>query len=445
MGLQGEQTKRWFERASHVMPYGISSNFRYWGDQDTLVVQRSKGAYLWDMDGNRYLDYRLGFGPVILGHADERVNQAVAQAIQEGILFAWTTPAEVELAERIIRLTGVEMVRFANSGTEATMQALRIARAYTGRDKFIKFEGHYHGSADSFMFSTASASLNMLGSPRSPIPAPMTSGMPAQVAEMIILLPFNDLDMLERTIRARWGEIAAVFVEPVMGNVGGIMPQTDFLPTLRRLCDEYGIVLVFDEVKTGFRIAKGGAQEFFNLQADLVTYAKALGNGFPIAAIGGKREVMMTIAPGQVSQSGTYNGNMVAVAASLATLEVFEKEPIHEILQQRGQALMKGIAEIFSDYEIDHAVTGLPAMFGILLGSNCAPQNFRDYLKGNAALYAQFVRGLAQRGVLPDIDGREPWFLCAALSEEDVQETLNAINDTVRELKEQGKIKKVYP
>lgn len=441
MGLQGEQTKSWFQRASQVMPYGISSNFRYWGEQDTLVVQRAKGAYLWDMDGKRYIDYRLGFGPVIIGHADERVNQAVAQAIENGTLFAWTTPAEVELAERIIRLTGVEMVRLANSGTEATMQALRIARAYTGREKYIKFEGHYHGSADYFMYSTASASLNMLGSPRSPIPAPMTSGMPTQIAETVIILPFNDLDRLEQTVKARWGEIAAVFVEPVMGNVGGILPQAEFLPTLRRLCEEYGIVLVFDEVKTGFRIAKGGAQEYFNLQADLVTYAKALGNGFPIAAIGGKREVMMTIAPGQVSQSGTYNGNTVAVAASIATLDLFEKEPIHATIQHRGEALMKGIDEILSDHDIDHAMTGLPSMFGIFLGSAQPPQNFREYLKGNSALYAQLVRGLAQRGVLPDIDGREPWFLCAALSEEDVQETLNAVNDTVRELKQTGTLK----
>ncbi|MCS6906944.1 MAG: guanitoxin biosynthesis PLP-dependent transaminase GntE [Anaerolineales bacterium] len=440
MNLQGEQTSHWFQRAAQVLPYGVNSNFRYWGDQDTLVVQRARGAYLWDMDGKRYIDYRLGFGPVILGHAEERVNRAVAEAIKDGILFAWTTPGEVELAERIVRLTGVEMVRLANSGTEATMQALRIARAYTGREKYVKFEGHYHGSADYFMYSTASASLNMLGSPHSPIPAPMSSGMPARIAETVIVLPFNELDGLERTIKARWGEIAAVFVEPVMGNVGGILPQEEFLPTLRCLCDEYGIILVFDEVKTGFRIAKGGAQEYFNVRADLVTYAKALGNGFPIAAIGGKREVMMTIVPGQVSQSGTYNGNTVAVAAALATLELFEKEPIHETVWQRGQALMKGIDEILSDHGIEHALTGLPPMFGIHLGSSRRPQNFRDFLKGNAALYSQLVRGLARRGVLPDIDGREPWFLCAALSEEDIQETLNVLNDTVRELKREGKI-----
>ncbi len=275
MTLQGPKTQEWFSRASQVMPYGISSNFRYWGDQDTLVIQRAKGAYLWDMDGKRYIDYRLGFGPIIVGHADERINRAVAQAIQNGTLFAWTTPLEVELAERIIRLTGVDMVRFANSGTEATMQALRIARAYTGREKFIKFEGHYHGSADYFMYSTASASLNMLGSHRSPIAAPMSSGIPASIAQTVIILPFNDIELLEQTIRARWGEIAAVFVEPVMGNVGGLLPEEDFLPTLRSLCDQYGILLIFDEVKTGFRLANGGAQEYFDLKADLVTYAKA--------------------------------------------------------------------------------------------------------------------------------------------------------------------------
>jgi glutamate-1-semialdehyde 2,1-aminomutase len=439
MTLQGPQTHQWFTRASQVMPYGINSNFRYWGDQDTLVIQRAKGAYLWDMDGRRYIDYRLGFGPIIVGHADERVNQAVVQAIQDGTLSAWTTPIEVELAERIVRLTGIEMVRLANSGTEATMQALRIARAYTGREKFIKFEGHYHGSADYFMYSTASASLNMLGSPRSPIAAPMSSGIPPSIAETVIILPFNDLELLERTIRARWGEIAAVFVEPVMGNVAGLLPDEDFLPTLRRLCDEHGIVLIFDEVKTGFRLAIGGAQEYFNLKADLVTYAKALGNGYPIAAIGGKREVMMTIAPGQVSQSGTYNGNTVAVAAALATLDLLENESIIETIYQRGKALMKGIDDILTDQDLPHVMMGLPPMFGIYLGSEQRPRNFRDFLKGNAALYHQLVQGLARRGVLPDIDGREPWFLCAALSEEDVQETLNIFNDTLQAVKPQLK------
>ncbi len=435
MALQGEKTRQWYQKALQVMPYGVSSNFRYWGEQDTLVIQRGEGAYLWDMDDKRYIDYRLGFGPVILGHADSRVNQAVAEAIQGGTLFAWTTPAEIQLAEQIRKMTGIDQVRLTNSGTEATMQALRLARAYTNREKFIKFEGHYHGSADYFLFSTASATKNMLGSLRAPIHAPMSSGIPKYLNEYVVILHFNDVEMLEKTLRSRWGEIAAVIVEPVMGNVGGILPQPDFLQSVRRLCDQYDVVLIFDEVKTGFRIAKGGAQEYFKVQADLVTYAKAMGNGYPIAAVGGKETIMRWAAPGEVSVSGTYNGNLVGVAASLATLQILDTEPVFTTLYQRGQALQEGIKDILADHGIAHVITGLPPMFSIYLGSDREPLNFRDYLKGDSALYSRIAMEMVKRGAMPDIDGREPWFLCAALSEGDVQETLNIFNDAVKAAK----------
>ncbi len=436
MPLQNEKTKQWYQRALQVMPLGVSSNFRYWGQEDTLVIQRSKGAYLWDMDDHRYIDYRLGFGPIILGHAHEQVNQAVAEAIQEGTLFAWTTPAEVKLCEQIVRMTGVQKVRLTNSGTEATMNALRIARAYTNREKFIKFEGHYHGSSDYFLFSTASTPKAILGSYRSPVAVPMSSGIPKSINEYVIILPFNDLEILEKTIRERWGEIAGVIVEPIMGNVGGLMPQVEFLSTLRRFCDEYGIVLIFDEVKTGFRIAKGGAQEVFNLQADLVTYAKALGNGYPIAAVGGKDEIMKWVAPGEISVSGTYNGNVVGVAAALATLEILESQPVFDELYKIGKSLQDGLQEVLTDHGIPHAITGLPPMFGIFLGSDRQPVNYRDYLMGDSALYSRIVYEMVKRGAMPDIDSREPWFLCAALKAEDVQETLNIFNDAVKVAKQ---------
>ncbi len=436
MPLQNQKTKQWYQRALQVMPLGVSSNFRYWGQEDTLVIQRAKGAYLWDMDDHRYIDYRLGFGPIILGHAHEQVNQAVAEAIQEGTLFAWTTPAEVKLCEQIVRMTGVQKVRLTNSGTEATMNALRIARAYTNREKFIKFEGHYHGSSDYFLFSTASTPKAILGSYRSPVAVPMSSGIPKSINEYVIILPFNDLEILEKTIRERWGEIAGVIVEPIMGNVGGLMPQVEFLSTLRRFCDEYGIVLIFDEVKTGFRIAKGGAQEFFNLQADLVTYAKALGNGYPIAAVGGKDEIMQWVAPGEISVSGTYNGNVVGVAAALATLEILESQPVFDELYKIGKSLQDGLQEILNDHGIPHAITGLPPMFGIFLGSDRQPVNYREYLMGDSAFYSRIVYEMVKRGAMPDIDGREPWFLCAALKAEDVQETLNIFNDAVKVAKQ---------
>ena len=435
MSMQGPQTKALFEKARQYIPYGVNSNFRYWGDDDTLVIQRGQGAYIWDADGKRYIDYRLAFGPIILGHAHPKVNQAVAEAIQNGTLFAWTTPYEISLAERIVRLTGVDKVRLTNTGSEATMHALRIARAYTNREKFIKFEGQYHGQVDYFMFSTASSPARALGSRRSPISSPTTSGIPRDIHKYVINLPFNDFEAVERTVKDQWGDIAAIIVEPLLGNAAGILPEPGFLEHLRKLCDEYGIVLIFDEVKTGFRIANGGAQEYFGVRADLVTYAKAMGNGFPIAAIGGKEEVMMTVQPGATAHGGTYSGNVAGAAAADAVLAILETEPVIETIWQRGEALMKGIDQILSDAGIPHVVTGLPPIFSIMLGSDEAPKDFRGYLQTDGELYEAIAMELIARGVMPDSDGREPWFLCAALSEDDVAETLNVFSDAVKAVK----------
>jgi glutamate-1-semialdehyde 2,1-aminomutase len=332
-------------------------------------------------------------------------------------------------------MCNVDKVRLTNTGTEATMHALRIARAHTAREKFIKFEGQYHGMADYFMFSTASANPRSLGSKRSPINVQATSGIPKGVSQYVINLPFNDVERLEETVDAQWGEIAAIFVEPILGNAAGIMPQPGYLEKIRELCDKYGIVLILDEVKTGFRIANGGAQEYFNIQADLVTYAKAMGNGFPIAAIAGKEDVMMTIEPGAMAHGGTYSGNVVGTVAALATLEILESRPIIETINKRGKSLMTGFGDILTEAGIPHVVTGVPPMFGILLGVDKEPHDFRDYFKGDRELYENLVMELIRRGVQPDGDAREPWFLCYALSEEDVSETLNVFNDSVKAAK----------
>jgi glutamate-1-semialdehyde 2,1-aminomutase len=435
MSMQGTKTKSLFQKALKVMPHGVNSNFRYWGDDDTLVITRGEGTYVWDADGKRYIDYRLGFGPIILGHSYPAVVKRVQEAIQDGTIFAWTTPGEIDLCERITRMCKVDKVHLTNTGTEATMHALRIARAHTGREKFIKFEGQYHGMADYFMFSTASTNPRSLGSKRSPINSPVTSGIPKGITEYVVNLPFNDFERLEETVQAKWGDIAAIIVEPILGNTAGIMPQTGFLEKIRELCDQYRIMLIFDEVKTGFRIANGGAQEFFNIQADLVTYAKAMGNGFPIAAIAGKEEVMMTIQPGAMAHGGTYSGNVVGTAAAVATLEVLESEPIIETINKRGKILMAGIDEILTEADIPHSLPGVPSMFGIVVGVDKEPNDFRDYFKGDGELYENLALELIQRGVQPDGDAREPWFLCYALSEEDVNETLNVFNDSVKAAK----------
>ena len=436
MKLQGNNTSSLFEKGKSVIPHGVNSNFRYWGDDDSLIIKKGEGAYVWDMDDKRYIDYRLGFGPVILGHAYPPVVERVQEALLGGNIFAWTTPYEISVAERITRMCNVDKVRLTNTGTEATMHALRIARAYTGREKFIKFEGQYHGMADYFMFSTASSNRGGLGSIRNPIAMTNTSGIPKAINQYVISVAFNDFEGLENAVKANWGDVAAIFVEPMLGNSASIMPKPGFLEKIRELCDEYGIVMMFDEVKTGFRVANGGAQEHFGIQADLVTYAKAMGNGFPVAAIAGKEEVMMTIEPGSLAHGGTYSGNVVGVAAADKTLEILEEQPVLKTIAQHGKALMTGIDDILTEADIPHVITGVPSMFGIFLWKDEEPHDFRDYLAGDGELYEAIGMGLNQRGVQPDADGREPWFLCYSLTQADVDETLNVFNDAVKDAKQ---------
>ncbi|UCC61710.1 MAG: aspartate aminotransferase family protein [Anaerolineae bacterium] len=435
MTRPAEKTKAFFERAREVLPFGVSSNFRYWGEGEDIGVASAEGAYIWDFDGNRYIDYRLGFGPVILGHGYPAVVDRVAEAIESGTIFAFTHELEVRVAERIVDMCpGVDMVRYANSGSEATMHALRIARSHTGREKIIKFEGQYHGMYDYMLFSTASSPISGMGHRRSPIPAPTSSGIPKAIHELVIPLPYNDFETLERTVKQTWGDVAAIIVEPIMGNMGGIMPQPGWLELIRKLCDEYGIVMINDEVKTGFRIAPGGAQEFFGVHGDLVTYAKAMGNGFPIAAIGGKKEVMASVGPGRTAHGGTYCGNAVGTAAADATLEIIARGEALKTIEARGQALMKGIHGVLTDADIPHHLLGVPAMFGIAFGQD-EPTDYRTWAKTDNVLYEEIMMALIHNGAVPDPDGREPWFLCAALSEKDVADTLNYFEDAIRRVR----------
>jgi glutamate-1-semialdehyde 2,1-aminomutase len=432
--LKLDQTRALFKRAKAVMPWGVTSNFRYWGEEETPVITRGLGAYIWDADGNRYIDYRLAFGPIILGHADPRVNKSVTDAIGNGTLFAHTHPLEIEVAERIIAMCpGVDKVRFANSGTEATMHALRIARAYANRDKFIKFEGAYHGFHDAVLFSTSMSPTGSLGSRRSPLAAQNSSGIPEVMRSLVISLVYNDLELLERTVRARYHEIAAILVEPIAGNMAALMPAPGFLELIRKLCDDYGIVMIMDEVKTGFRIAKGGAAEYFGVKGDLMTYAKSLANGYPLAAIGGSDEVMSTIEPGVLAHGGTYCGNAVGAAAAVATLDILAHTDALEQINARGTRLMQGLGEIFTEAGLEHEITGVPAMFGVTLEPQVRPvRNYRDTARSNQALYERLAGAIRQRGVEIEPDWREPLFLCAALTTADVEETLNVVNDSIK-------------
>jgi glutamate-1-semialdehyde 2,1-aminomutase len=430
MNLHNQKSKSMQARAFKSIPLGVNSNFRYWGEGITPYVARAKGAYLWDVDENRYIDYRMAFGPIILGHAYDEINSKVHEEIDKAVLCAMTNELEIDVAEMIIEMCpGVEMVRLACSGTEATMHAMRVARAYTGREKIIKFEGMYHGFQDYTLFSTYAPSESY-GNVNSPIPVPSSSGIPKALNELIITLPFNNFDVLDKVLRRIGYDIAAIITEPCLGNCAAIEPIPGFLNFIRDKCTEYGIVFILDEVKTGFRIARGGAQEFYNIKPDMATYAKALGNGYPIAAFGGKKEIMSIIGHG-VAQGGTYNNNKPGVAAAFATLKLIKEQPILETIEVRGRKLMDGFKKIFEHAGLMTSVHGYPAMFSFAVGKEKVIAQ-RDWQETELEYYLRLVEYAIERGVMPDHDPREPWFLCYSHTDADIEETLNVMSDAVK-------------
>ncbi len=433
MSLVGPKSQSMQKRAEKVLPLGVNSNFRYWGEGLTPYVDKAKGAYLWDVDGRRFIDYRMAFGPIILGHAYDEVDAKVIEEVKNGVLFAMTGELEVEVAEMIVEMCpAVDMIRFACSGTEATMHAIRVARAFTGREIILKFEGNYHGFHDHTLWSTY-APVEAYGNRRNPIPVQASSGIPQSMGEFVITLPFNDFEGFERVMRSYGDQIAAVITEPCQGNCGAIEPQAGFLELIRKKTEEYGVVFILDEVKTGFRIANGGAQEYYRINPDLATYAKALGNGYPIAAFGGRREIMSIIGHG-VSQGGTYTNNKPGVAAAYATLKLLKTKPILESIQKRGKRLMDGLKDIFEDNNIPVAMSGYPTMFSFALGVEAVTCQ-RDWDESDKDAYLKLVEMAIERGVMPDHDAREPWFLCYSHTDADVDETLNVYADIVKKVK----------
>jgi glutamate-1-semialdehyde 2,1-aminomutase len=434
MNIPFEKSRALQKRAQQVLPLGVNSNFRYWGEGITPYAQRAKGAYLWDVDGNKFIDYRMAFGPIILGHSYDEVDAKVIDEIKDGVLFAMTGELEVEVAEMIAEMCpAVEMVRLACSGTEATMHAVRVARAYTGREVILKFEGNYHGFQDYTLWSTY-APVEAYGNRRSPVPVPASSGIPRVLAEKIITLPFNDFEGFERMIKTYGDRLAAVITEPCQGNCGAIPPEPGFLEFIREKTQSYGVVFILDEVKTGFRIRKGGAQEYYNVRPDLATYAKALGNGYPAAAFGGKKEIMSIIGHG-VSQGGTYTNNKPGVAAAYATLKVMQREPVIETIEKRGRRLMDGLKEIFDEAGLQTVMSGYPSMFSIAFGVDRVTCQ-RDWNESDKAFYLRFVEAAIERGVMPDLDAREPWFLCYSHSEADIDKTLEVCAEVVKKVKQ---------
>ena len=436
MFKHGTKSQEFFKRALEVTPYGVSSNYRYYGDDTTVVVADAKGGYIYDYDGNRFIDYRLGWGPVLIGHGNEFVNERVKDAIDRGVSYAGTHKYEVSVCERIIDLCpGVEMVRLANTGTECTMHAIRLARGHTGRDVVLKFEGSYHGAHDNVMWSTQGAPLDQVGDRRRPIPYKNSLGVPKAIDDLIITCPWNDEEVLSEILAERGEEIAAIIVEPILGNSNGLLPAEGYHQFLRKICDEYGIVLIFDEVKTGFRIAPGGAREFFGVIPDISTYAKAMGNGFPVAAFGGKKEIMMKLGYGGVFQGGTYTGNVVSTAAADATLELIQSGEVFSKINKHGEMLQAGIKEICARHGVAVTINGAPGMFGVCFSEE-APKDWRELkTKPNWQMSATVYQHMIDNGVMPEAGGVEPFFICMEHSDADAEETLVRFEEGVLKAK----------
>ena len=416
------KSEQLFAEAQQVLPGGVNSPVRACRAVDTYprFLDHGMGSHVWDVDGNEYIDLIGSWGPLILGHCCEAVEQAVTAAISKGLSFGAPTAAEVEMAQLVCRMTGLEMVRMVNSGTEAVMSALRLARGATGRGKIIKFAGCYHGHSDAMLVKAGSGALT--GG------APDSAGVPADIAADTLTASYNDLASVEALLLANPGQVAAVIVEPVAANMGVVPPQPGFLQGLRQLCDQHGSLLIFDEVITGFRLAPGGAQEYFGVRADLVTYGKIIGGGMPVGAYGGSRKLMELVAPlGPVYQAGTLSGNPVAMAAGLAQLRILSSTPgIYADLERKGAALEAGLKQ---------ALAGMPAQVnrvGSLLTVFFTSQAVTGYDQARSsdlALYSRWYRGLLAQGIYTAPSQFEAMFLNHAHTDEDIQKILAAASN----------------
>ena len=432
MSYSREKSQPIFDRALNVLVKGVSSNFRLLGEKETPVIVKGKGAHVWDADDNEFIDYRLGWGPIILGHADDRVNQAVTEHLENGTTFAATSELEVIVAEKLVKMIpGMEKLRFTNTGTEATMHALRTARGYTNKEKFIKFEGQYHGAHDYVLFSTASSPISAMGARTSPIPVQVGSGIPDKIRDYVYCLPFNDFEAVEQCVKDHHGELAAILVEPCLGNIAGIEPKDGFLDHLRSLCNDHNIALIFDEVKTGFRLSNGGARETYGVIPDISTYAKSLGNGLPVAAFGGKAEVMDVIGGGSVTHAGTFGANGVSMAAANAVIDILNETPVLKDLSKRGLRLKEGLDQVLTDADLPHQMCGHPNIQGFLI-TDKKVQEVRDLAYSDDGLYETIMNNMYNRGVWIEDDPREPWFLCEAHTEEIIDKTLNIFQESVK-------------
>ena len=421
-----------FARAAERLPLGVSSTFRYWGDDRTIYVDHGKGGRIWDIDGNAYVDYRLGYGPAILGYADDRVDAAARRGMEVGGVFALSTENELVVADRIAAMVpAAEMVRFSNSGTEAVMAALRLARAHTGRDSYLLVEGGYHGLFDAAMWMANVEGWDR-NSNRDPEIVSYSRGIPQELKTLAHLVPMNDLQRLEDTFRRYGDTMAAMLIEPIQGNCCGITASADYVRLARALCDQYGVLLIIDEVKTGFRVARGGVQSLYGVAPDICTFAKAVANGYPIAVVAGRREVMRTFRYGGAAHGGTYTAHAVSLAAAAECLRILDETRALETIARYGETLKAGISAILNRRGIAHSYAGHPSMFGLFFAER-APDNYRDWKTSDYSFYDQMAHYLHDLGVICEPDSREPWFVCEAHGTDSqcLADTLTAVETAV--------------
>ena len=402
--------------AHQHMPQGVAENYRYWGDDRTVFVKSAKGCRLTDVDGKEYVDFRLGYGPIILGYRDERVDAAVIEQItQRGTLSGFATALDTEVVEHVKSMClNVEKMRFANSGTEAVMGAVRTARGFTKRDRVAIVEGAFHGLYDEMMWKSDIERWDP-DSGTAPDVIPFGGGIPRRARELLDIIVMNDAAMLERLFKEKGEQLACVVLEPIIGNAGSISATQEWLGRLRALCTQYGTLLIIDEVKTGFRVAKGGAQQLYGIMADLATYAKAMGNGYPVAGFGGRADVMDVVGshPGGVVHGGTYTANLVALSAAHATLKILAETDALATIDKVGEQIKQVLGRVFTAAGIAHAFAGPPAMLGIHFTPQ-VPTHYRDWRRTNSDLYRAFAWQLIDHGLMLEPDSREPWFICEA-------------------------------
>lgn len=426
-----------FQRAIKKLPLGVASNFRYWGEDRTIYVKHGRGARVTDLDDNVYVDYRLGYGPAILGYADPRVDAAAMEGMKVGGVFALSTERELTVAERISKMVpAAELVRFSNSGTEAVMAGLRLARAYTGKDDYVILEGSYHGLFDAAMWFTPMDQWSQVGDPEV---KPYSEGIPVSSRSFAHFVQANDANQLEDVFKRNGDRLACMLIEPIMGNCLGIAAEPEYLKAARQLCDKYGVVLLIDEVKTGFRVARGGVQELYGVHADLCTFAKAVGNGYPISVLAGREKIMRKLGKG-VAHGGTYTAHAVSMAAAEKTLEILDETDALKTIAEYGTRLRAGMRAVLNARGIAHSFVGHPSMSGLYFAAE-PPRNYRDWKGSDYSFYDAMARVLHDELILCEPDSREPWFICEAHDDSCLKDTLTAFEIAVDTTLQAGGVK----